>query len=88
MPIALIAHGGAGNWRPGSEDDAIEAMRGPWCASQVRSVEEDRCTTGLLHHVVSGHLAQPGEGTLFCAGCSFETLYALGTRRTLAGEPF
>lgn len=27
MPIALIAHGGAGNWRPGSEEDAIEAMR-------------------------------------------------------------
>jgi beta-aspartyl-peptidase (threonine type) len=27
MPIALIAHGGAGNWRPGSEADAIEGMR-------------------------------------------------------------
>jgi beta-aspartyl-peptidase (threonine type) len=27
MPIGLIAHGGAGNWRPGSEDDALEAMR-------------------------------------------------------------
>jgi len=27
MPIALIAHGGAGNWRPGSETDAIEGMR-------------------------------------------------------------
>ena len=27
MPIALIAHGGAGNWRPGSEEDAVEAMR-------------------------------------------------------------
>ena len=27
MPIALIAHGGAGNWRPGSEEDAIEGMR-------------------------------------------------------------
>lgn len=27
MPIALIAHGGAGNWRPGSEQDAIEGMR-------------------------------------------------------------
>jgi beta-aspartyl-peptidase (threonine type) len=26
MPIALIAHGGAGNWRPGSEDDAIAGM--------------------------------------------------------------
>ena len=27
MPIALIAHGGAGAWRPGSEDDAVEGMR-------------------------------------------------------------
>src|ERR1700674_1614939 len=27
MPIALIAHGGAGNWRPGSEDDAIRGMK-------------------------------------------------------------
>jgi beta-aspartyl-peptidase (threonine type) len=27
MPIALIAHGGAGNWRPGSEQDAVDAMR-------------------------------------------------------------
>ena len=27
MPIALIAHGGAGNWRPGSERDAVDAMQ-------------------------------------------------------------
>jgi beta-aspartyl-peptidase (threonine type) len=27
MPIALIAHGGAGNWRPGSEEDAVEGLR-------------------------------------------------------------
>jgi L-asparaginase / beta-aspartyl-peptidase len=27
MPIALIAHGCAGNWRPGSESDAVEGMR-------------------------------------------------------------
>jgi beta-aspartyl-peptidase (threonine type) len=27
MPIALIAHGGAGSWRPGSEEDAVEGMR-------------------------------------------------------------
>jgi len=26
MPIALIAHGGAGSWRPGSEQDAVEGM--------------------------------------------------------------
>src|ERR1043165_6614215 len=27
MPIALIAHGGAGSWRPGSEEDAVVGMR-------------------------------------------------------------
>ena len=27
MPIALIAHGGAGSWRPGSEQEAIDGMR-------------------------------------------------------------
>lgn len=27
MPIGLIAHGGAGNWRPGSESDAVEGLR-------------------------------------------------------------
>ena len=27
MPIALIAHGGAGKWRPGSEDDALDGLR-------------------------------------------------------------
>ena len=27
MPLALIAHGGAGNWRPGSEQDAVDGMR-------------------------------------------------------------
>jgi L-asparaginase / beta-aspartyl-peptidase len=28
MPIALIAHGGAGNWRPGSEADALDGLGG------------------------------------------------------------
>ncbi len=27
MPVALIAHGGAGSWRPGSEDDAVDGTR-------------------------------------------------------------
>ena len=27
MPIALVAHGGAGNWRPGSEEEAIAGMK-------------------------------------------------------------
>ena len=28
MTIALIAHGGAGKWRPGSDDDAMAGLRG------------------------------------------------------------
>jgi len=27
MPVALIAHGGAGRWRPGSDADALEGLR-------------------------------------------------------------
>ena len=27
MPIALIAHGGAGNWRAGSEADGVAGMK-------------------------------------------------------------
>ena len=27
MTVALIAHGGAGKWRPGSDDDAVEGLR-------------------------------------------------------------
>jgi beta-aspartyl-peptidase (threonine type) len=27
VPIALIAHGGAGNWRPGSEEEAVAGMK-------------------------------------------------------------
>ncbi len=27
MPVALIAHGGAGRWRPGSDEDAVDGMR-------------------------------------------------------------
>lgn len=26
-PVGLIAHGGAGNWRPGSDDDAVRGMK-------------------------------------------------------------
>jgi hypothetical protein len=66
--------------------DGIEAMRGPWCVKQVREAPEDRCTTGLLHHVVDGRLALPGDGTLFCSGCNLQTLYVLGYRRMLAGQ--
>jgi hypothetical protein len=48
----------------------------------------DRCTTGLLHHVVDGRLAAPGDATLFCSGCNLQALFVLGYRRALAGEPF
>jgi hypothetical protein len=46
----------------------------------------DRCTSGLLHHVVDGRLAQPGDPTLFCSGCNLQTLYVLGYRRMLAHQ--
>ena len=52
------------------------------------SCRPDRCTTGLLHHLVDGHLARPGEGTVFCSGCNLQTLYVAGYRRMLAGESF
>ncbi|MBN9160558.1 MAG: hypothetical protein J0I07_06325, partial [Myxococcales bacterium] len=48
----------------------------------------DRCTSGLLHHVVNGRLALPEDGTLFCSGCNLQTLYVAGYRRALAGEPY
>jgi hypothetical protein len=44
----------------------------------------DRCTTGLLHHVIDGRLALPEDGTLFCAGCNLQTSYVLEYRRALA----
>jgi hypothetical protein len=83
--------------------DAIEAMRGPWCLSQVHqeacgcgagsacvegACTADRCATGLLHHVVDGRLAREGDATLFCSGCNLQTLYVLGYRRQLAKEPW
>ena len=48
----------------------------------------DRCTTGLLHHVVDGRLALPTDPVLFCSGCNLQTLYVVGYRRAQAGEPF
>jgi len=64
----------------------------PVCAEKQACVggacEPERCTTGLLHHVIDGRLAAPGEGTLFCSGCNLQTLYVAGYRRMLANEPF
>ncbi|MBX3264804.1 MAG: hypothetical protein KF782_34350 [Labilithrix sp.] len=86
--------------------DGVAAMRGPWCASDVRDpaacapacasgqacvaggCSADRCTTGLLHHVIDGRLATAEDGTLFCSGCNLQTLYVAGYRRALAGEAY
>lgn len=35
MTIALIAHGGAGKWRPGSDDDATEGLRAAVAAGRA-----------------------------------------------------
>lgn len=48
----------------------------------------DRCEEGILHHVVDGRLASPDDEVLFCSGCNLQTLYVLGQRRALAGEPY
>jgi len=69
--------------------DAVERMRGPWCTRQIDpDAAVDRCAAGLLHHVVDGRLASPGDGTLFCSGCNLQTLYVLGYRRMLAREAY
>lgn len=60
--------------------------RGQACISSACTPE--RCSTGLLHHVVNGRLASPQDGTLFCAGCNLQTLYVAGYRRMLAGERY
>jgi hypothetical protein len=64
----------------------------PVCASGQACVSSacmaDRCTTGLLHHVVDGRLALPTDGTVFCSGCNLQTLYVAGYRRMLAGERY
>ena len=64
----------------------------PACSSEQACVSgtcsADRCTTGLLHHVVDGRLALPEDGTLFCSGCNLQTLYVAGYRRMLAGERY
>ena len=48
----------------------------------------DRCTTGLLDHIVDGRLASSADRELFCAGCNLQTLYVTGYRRMLAGEGY
>lgn len=60
----------------------------PMQACVSTSCTADKCTTGLLHHVVDGRLARPTDPTLFCSGCNLQSLYVIGYRRALAGEPF
>jgi hypothetical protein len=72
-----------------SEVDGVACMptacaQGQACVASACTA--DRCSTGLLHHVVDGRLAQPGDPTLFCSGCNLQTLYVLGYRRMLARE--
>jgi hypothetical protein len=61
----------------------------PTCAGGstcvLSSCRPDHCTSGLLHHVVDGRLAERGDPVVFCAGCNLQTLYVLGYRRDLAG---
>jgi hypothetical protein len=79
-----------GPWCTSNVFDA--AACAPACAAGQTCVSSactaDRCTTGLLHHVVDGRLALPADGTLFCAGCNLQTLYVAGYRRMLAGERY
>lgn len=75
--IAQVTH--AGTCKPACA--AGKACLGTACT-------DDKCTTGLLHHFMDGRLAKPEDGTYFCSGCNLQTLYVLGYRRMLAGEPF
>lgn len=75
--IAQVTH--AGTCKPAC--GAGKACLGTACT-------DDKCTTGLLHHFIDGRLAKPEDGTYFCSGCNLQTLYVLGYRRMLAGEPF
>lgn len=64
---------------------AARCVEGEVCRAQ--RCGSDRCTEGLLHHVVDGQLAPAGAGPLFCAGCNLQTLFVATYRRVLAGEP-
>jgi hypothetical protein len=70
------------------ETTTCAAKCGAGEACVASSCTADRCTTGLLHHVVDGRLAAPGDATLFCSGCNLQALYVIGYRRALAAEAF
>lgn len=70
------------------QDDACAPACAPGKACEATTCTDDRCTTGLLHHVVDGRLARKGDATLFCAGCNLQTLYVIGYRRALASQSY
>jgi beta-aspartyl-peptidase (threonine type) len=63
MTIALIAHGGAGNWRPGSESDALDGMR-----SAVRAGEEVLRGGGSALDAVCATVVMLEDNPIFNAG--------------------
>jgi len=62
VQFALEAHGGAGNWRPGSEGDAVEGVRAAVSRPDNRKV---------VHHIIvrirypAGHKSKPREEVFF-----------------------
>jgi len=53
MPISLIAHGGAGNWRPGREEDAVEGMRAAVTAGRNILVDSGTALDAVCATVVA-----------------------------------
>lgn len=67
------------------QDDACDEACGAEKACVASACVDDKCTTGLLHHVVDGRIADKTDPTVFCSGCNLQTLYVVGYRRALAG---
>jgi len=63
MPIALIAHGGAGNWRPGSEDDAVSGL-----ASAVEAGRSILLAGGTALDAVCATVVSLEDNPIFNAG--------------------
>jgi beta-aspartyl-peptidase (threonine type) len=63
MTIALIAHGGAGSWRPGSESDALEGMR-----TAVRAGEKVLRAGGSALDAVCATVVVLEDNPIFNAG--------------------
>ena len=61
--IALIAHGGAGNWRPGSDADAVEGMR-----AAVAAGREVLTASGTALDAVCATVVALEDNPIFNAG--------------------